>query len=268
MGIKRCPKCGSTKLLAKKIVGTQVESTENGEFNVVSEGRNFHLEIVGCSHCKNNFTEADLVESVQCKKCGKYVLPQDLDANGECDICGALSTRPELAEMSKEDILRMMLRLERATQNNTEAPVQTNTPVVSTPSVEVNETNSVAEEKMRLAKEAINNASNDFAKQLTEEAKAELQEETATETTEVAEEGTKRRGRPRKKTTEDSVDTDAEVTPEQTEESVNAVSDSQEAPFPEKDPELNTAFSMPEPVMDTQSQPAMQFTMFDQEQSF
>lgn len=264
MGIKRCPSCGSVKLLAKKIVGTQVESMENGEFKIISEGRNFHLEIVGCAHCKGNFTDADLVESVQCKKCGKFVLPQNLDANGECDICGALMSRPELAEMSKEDIIRMMLKLEKATQNNVEATVQPSTPVVSTPVAEsVVPTSSVVEEKMKLAQEAIINASN-YAEPVDASVPVGEIEETV-ETSESTIDGeTKRRGRPRKKTVEDS----AELTPEQTEESVDTVSGSQEAPFPEKDPELNDAFSMPVPEEQPVQQSTAQFAMFDEEQSF
>ena len=254
MGIKRCPKCGSVKLLAKKIVGTQIEAIENGEFKLISEGKKYQMEIVGCAVCKESLTESDLIESVPCKKCGKYTALENLNENGECDVCNALASRPELVNMSKEDLIRMMLKLERSTQNNTQTSAQAN-------SIQTSVT-SVAEDKMKKAQEALGNTSNDFSEQLFREAK-EINEESISED--------KRRGRPRKKSLEENVSYESNnTTSKEMNDSVNAISESQEAPFPDKDPELSSVFSdnIQAPEQEIMPPPVPQFNMFDDEQSF
>lgn len=283
MGIKRCPKCGNEKLLARKITGVQVESLDNGEFKINAEGPKYQLEIVGCAKCKAEFNESELVEMVQCKKCGKYVDSEDLDNNGECDICQALSQRPELAEMSKEDILRMMLKLERSTLNVSPA----STSIINTQEATPAQVSSVAEEKMKAAQVAINNASNDFSKEIIKETEQELkiEQEQLTQAQQVmnppvenieAEEVEKpRRGRkPRKKTetSEEEITEVQEISEEQIEQSANEIAEFQEAPFPEQDNDMKQMFE--EPVSQEQTVPPVPnqssspFQMFDEEQSF
>lgn len=283
MGIKRCPKCGNERLLARKITGVQVESLDNGEFKINAEGPKYQLEIVGCAKCKAEFNESELVEMVQCKKCGKYVNSEDLNNNGECDICQALSQRPELAEMSKEDILRMMLKLERNTLNVSPA----STPIVNTQEVTPTQVSSVAEEKMKAAQAAINNTSNNFSKEIIKETEQELkiEQEQLTqiqqamnppvENIETEEAGKPRRGRkPRKKTetSEEEIAEVQEVSEEQVEQSANEIAEFQEAPFPEQDNEMKQMFEEPVPQEQTvppvPNQSSSPFQMFDEEQSF
>lgn len=272
MGIKRCPTCGSTKLLARKITGVQVESIENGEYKINAEGKSYQIEIVGCAHCKANLTEAELVEAVQCKKCGKFVSSQELDANGECDVCRAIQERPDLANMSREDLIRMMLKLERTTPP-VPAPV---TPITATP---VSEVSNIAQEKMEAAKNAMANVGDTFSKEIqaetsnfNEEAMNPPAEPTVPDTTDDVAATKKRRG-PRKKS--DSVT--EESTEEQVNDSVENISDLQEAPFPEQDEALKEVFNAQQEMMETQAQVAepvaapassVGFTMFDEEQSF
>ena len=275
MGIKRCPKCGSVKLLAKKITGVQVESIENGEYKINAEGSKYQIEIFGCAKCKEEFDESALVEMVKCKKCGKLVEPENLDTNGECDVCRALEERPDLANMSKEDLIRMMLKLEKNTSNNIN--VQTSAQSTQTESIQETkeDVSNKAEEKMKIAQAAISNASNDFTKEIVEEAKKETEEvEEIMNPPEVSEEPVaekpKRKRGPRKKNIIKEPENDLagqEVSEEQIEQSVNEISESQEAPFPEQDNELKDAFT--ESVnQQMEQQPQQQFQMFEEEQSF
>lgn len=296
MGIKRCPKCGNTKLLARKITGVQVESLENGEFQINAEGKKYQIEIIGCAKCKADFDESQLIEMVQCKKCGKFTEPDNLDANGECDVCCALEERPDLANMSKEDLIRMMLKLEKITSNNTDITKQSsNTSVVidnTDDEVVSTEINSVAQEKMKAAQAAIENVSNDFSKEIIEDTEKELEKtketidemqyamnppETSNENeTEI--EKPKRGRRPRKKSDvdnqqeEDNSNSDEMPTEEQVQESANEISENQEAPFPEQDVQMQEMFNgnipqenTKESVQQSQKSP---FQMFDNEQSF
>ena len=276
MGIKRCPNCGNTKLLARKITGVQVESLENGEFQIKAEGAKYQLEIIGCARCKEEFDESKLVEMVQCKKCGKFTNPENLDANGECDVCHALEERPDLANMSKEDLIRMMLKLEK------------NTSTLSTASniqqVTVNENDSsistIAEEKMKVAQAAINNTSDEFSKEIVKDTEKDLEktEETVKDfqnamnppedsnTTEQEEKPKRKRG-PRKK----SEVQEQSTTTQEVEQSVNEISESQEAPFPEQDNEMKQIFdeSVAQEQQNLQTeQNQSPFQMFEDEQSF
>ena len=291
LGTKRCPKCGSTKLLAKKITGVQVESLENGEYKINAEGKTYQIEIAGCAKCKAEFDESQLVAMIPCNKCGKLTEPSDLDANGECDVCRALAERPDLVNMSKEDVIRMMLKLEKSTANNTVViPSNTSTSPILPETGQKTDISSVAEEKMKAAQAAIDNASNEFSQEIIKETEQEVQEtqEKVNEfletmnppeeptSEESAESEKPRRGRkPRKKTDDENADTN-EVTENQIEQSANEMSELQEAPFPEQDSEMKQMFdeavshapvqeSISEPVPEQTSSP---FQMFDDEQSF
>ena len=288
MGIKRCPKCGSEKLLARKITGVHVESLENGEYKIKAEGKNYQIEVVGCACCKADFDESQLVEMVQCKKCGKFTEPENLDTNGECDVCKALQERPDLVNMSKEDLIRMMLKLERSTVNNTSLP----NPQQFDYTKQQNKTDmtNVAEEKMKTAQAAISNVSNDFSKEILKETKTEQEEANEMvqdamnppEESDSNEPEKPRRGRrPRKK--DDSEVVTEEVSQEQVSQSVNEMSNYQEAPFPEQDNEMKQMFSEPiasqEPVATQNNDVSYldatvnngataNFAMFEEEQSF
>lgn len=296
MGIKRCPKCGSIKLLAKKVTGVQVESLENGEYKINAEGSKYQIEIIGCAKCKEEFDESALVEMVKCKKCGKLVEPENLDNNEECDVCRALEERPDLANMSKEDLIRMMLKLEKSTVSNTQTSVTTSTQATQMDLSQKNEqinidkdTAKLADEKMKIAQAAISNVSNEFTKEIIEEAKKDNQEteEMANElqksvdelkeamnppeTSEESEvEKPKRKRRLKKKNNKEEElenNSSEQVSEEQVEQSANEISESQEAPFPEQDSELKDAFTE-SANQQMEQQPQQQFQMFEEEQSF
>ena len=113
MAIKRCSKCGSDTIMAKVIYGATVQSLEDGTFKIIQQGKKFEVEPVQCMKCKTLFDNGinDLVEMHTCKVCGKPSL--DIDENGECDICRTMKIRPELANMTTDDLIRMVLQLEK-----------------------------------------------------------------------------------------------------------------------------------------------------------
>jgi ribosomal protein S27AE len=166
MAVKRCPKCGSDTIMAKVIYGATVQSLEDGTFKIIQQGKKFEVEPVQCMRCKGLFDNgmADLVEMQVCKTCGKPSL--DIDENGECDICRTMKVRPELANMSTDDLIRMVLQLEKKT-SVAPAPVVTeeasvpsvetamNPPVEETASVEEKEITNTAAEKVAAAQQAI-----------------------------------------------------------------------------------------------------------------
>ena len=264
MGIKRCPKCGSTKLLAKKITAVQVESSDNGEFLIKAEGSKYQIEIIGCAKCKTELDESSLVESIQCKVCGKFTNPENLNANGECDICHALKERPNLANMSKEDLIRMMLKLEKNNANN--LPLQQFDYNKQSERQETT-TSSVAEEKMKTAQAAIQNVSNTFSNDIIKETQSEtidMQDIMNVPQVQNQTEQPKRAKRTRKKNEE-------EVKQETLIESANTIATSQDAPFPEQDSDMQKLFQQPQEQEQGGVAPGtlnFPFQMFDSEQSF
>lgn len=168
MAIKRCPKCGSDTIMAKVIYGATVQSLEDGTFKIIQQGKKFEVEPVQCMHCKSLFTNGmnDLVEMQVCKTCGKPSL--DIDENGECDICRTMKTRPELANMSTNDLIRMVLQLEKKASempqvvqlaiNKTEEGTSTSVEPMNPPAEEKTEVTNTAAEKVAAAQKAIEQA--------------------------------------------------------------------------------------------------------------
>ena len=266
MAIKRCPKCGSDSFLAKKITGVHVNAVENGEFVIKAEGKNYQIEIIGCTNCKAEFDESALVELTPCSKCGKYVSQEELNSNGECDVCQALTQRPELVSMSKEDIIRMMLKLERSNMNNTSLQQ----PIIKQQTCE-NNTNPVAEEKVRIARNAIANASNDFAKE-TSNSFNDAMNAPDDCTNNEPEEKAKRTRKVRKKNDSEVVSTE-QVSEEQVNQSANEIVEHQEAPFPNVDQMFKADMTYETPFDDvnltqTQQDNLSPFSIFEAEQAF
>ena len=118
---KRCPECGSEEFLCKII--------RIGVCNVFNDGQNDVMEITKednvnsvtivkfcanekCSHNKGEGLNINqLVSTANCTKCGKEYIQEDLNENGECPLCVA-SSREDLKDASKEDLIRMILKLE------------------------------------------------------------------------------------------------------------------------------------------------------------
>ena len=170
MAVKRCPKCGSDVMMAKVVYGANVQSLEDGTFKIIQQSKKFEVEPVQCVHCKTLFDKGinDLVEMQTCKTCGKPSL--DIDENGECDICRTMKTRPELANMSTNDLIRMVLQLEKKASempqvvqlaiNKTEEGTSTSVEPMNPPAEEKTEVTNTAAEKVAAAQQAIEQAQN------------------------------------------------------------------------------------------------------------
>lgn len=115
VGMKVCPHCGSTMFAAKIIAPGAVQSLEDGTFKIVSEKKDGRVtEIVMCARCRHEITEDDLVTGVACKECNRVVNPVDVDSTGVCDVCRAKKERADLANASQEDLIKMIINMERA----------------------------------------------------------------------------------------------------------------------------------------------------------
>jgi hypothetical protein len=198
MAVKRCSKCGSDTIMAKVIYGATVKSIEDGTFVIIQQGKKFEVEPVQCMHCKTLFEKGmeDLVEMQVCKTCGKPSL--DIDANGECDICRTMKTRPELANMTTNDLIRMVLQLEKKaaetpqavqlvvnkTDSGTTTSVEPMNPPVeeSVPAVEEkSEITNTAAEKVAAAQQAIEQAQADASVETPKKKRAVRKKTSSTE---------------------------------------------------------------------------------------
>ena len=265
MAIKRCPKCGSDTIMAKVIYGATLQSLEDGTFKIIQQGKNFDVEPVKCMRCKSEFDNglSDLVEMQLCKKCGKPSI--DIDENGECDICRVLKTRPELAKLSTEDVLRMYLQLEKTVNsmpqavqlavNKTEGKETTSEVIPMNPPVEEQvteekpEITNTAAEKVAAAQQAIEQAQ---SMESTEEASV-----------------TRKRKVSKKKSSDETTDVE-ETSIEKT--SVSEVPAEESAPLNDVDPfsANTTGFDMFGQTTETPapSVPEMPMPMFEEEQAF
>lgn len=113
MSSKRCPSCSGDIFVAKIIRGAAVKSNEDGTFTILKEIPEYELEILKCNKCKSEVSEADLVEAVLCTRCGLPVNQKNINKEGVCDVCLAIESREDLANATKEDVIRMVLTLER-----------------------------------------------------------------------------------------------------------------------------------------------------------
>lgn len=242
---KLCPKCGSQMFMATitRACVVAMSTDKENPYQILKEGKDkFDIEIVKCARCKEDISEADLVVAVKCKECGRLVAPHDIDENGVCDVCNAMHKRSELANATKEDLIKLLLEAEKRTN-----------PVAAKMEEQI--------EKANVVLDAV--AQND----------SQAEEEVAVSTEATEEEPVapvKKRGR-RKKTEEDTevVETVAEA--EATE--VENIANQQEAPFPDMNlPEgmtqaepVETVVPQAETTVAEEEQPigASDFKMFD-----
>lgn len=224
-GFKVCPHCGSMMFAAKIISPGAVQSLEDGTFKVVSEKKEKQVvEIVMCARCRHPVTEDDLVSGVTCKECGKVVNPNDIDANGVCDVCKAKKERADLANASTEDLIKMIINMEKAAKGV--VPVM------------VTEAELVVEEPASIdaSEEAPDTASEDGDKKSTRKRRARR---SATEDAPAADEDADK---------EPSADSSADATAEEpaidVKSEVNDLADLQEAPFPDPIAEDITGVNM------------------------
>ncbi len=112
---KLCPHCGGKMFMATITRACVVEVTEDETpYKILKEGKDkFDIAILKCARCRQDVKEEDLVAAIKCKECGRLVTPADVDENGVCDVCNAMHQRTELANASKEDLVKMLLEAEK-----------------------------------------------------------------------------------------------------------------------------------------------------------
>lgn len=251
-GTKVCPHCGGKMFAAKIIRGCIVEATEDGNFKVLKENTDKHdIEVLKCGRCKNELTNDDLITGVPCKECGKVVSPSELNQDGVCSICQAQKERSELANASREDLIRMLLDAERKVKVPVDITVAS---IVDTPEEsqeEVIETETPEEP----AKPEEDEKENKPKKKRAASRKKAGEEPTE----EQAEEQTP--SEPSEPSTTGNDETTAEV---------NAIADQQTAPFPDIPmPEAEPAMNPPEePEQKDEQFGVSSFEMFQNDESF
>ena len=249
-GFKVCPHCGSMMFAAKIISPGAVQSLEDGTFKVVSEKKESQaIEIVMCARCRREVTEDMLVSGATCKECGKVVSPADIDDNSVCDVCKAKKERADLANASNEDLIKMIINMEKAAKMEQAAigcpsfhvpnpePAEEAAPVTDESEAEEGESTKSSRPKRRARRSTT---------------------EDATQTDEVAEESA-------------SADNNADATAEEpaidVKSEVNDLADLQEAPFPDPIAEDITGVSAPA-VDANDTTDVNTFAMYETEESF
>lgn len=241
---KMCPHCGGQMFMATITRACVIEATTDSDnpYNILREGKDkYDIEILKCARCKEEVQEENLITGVQCKECGRMVSPADIDENGVCNVCIAVQKRTELANASREDLIKMLLDAEKKAN-----PVAVK-----------------MEKQIEKADEVTSIASKDT--------------ENTEDVNETEEDKPKTRRKARKKKTDDadteeqineSSNDDSEISEEQTEETsettevIDDIANQQEAPFPEISTSEESSVELP-----AEEQPVgADFHMFDNEE--
>jgi len=254
---KLCPHCGGKMFMATitRACLVEVSTDKENPYKIMKEGKDkFDIAILKCARCREDITEEQLVSAVACKECGRLVTPADVDENGVCDVCNAMKQRTELANASKEDLVKMLLEAEKRSNpvaakmaekqnvatDNTTGGGFTLTPV---------EDETPAEEDVVPVEEAPAQPKKRARRKKTDNAVTEATEDTVAETEEAA-------------TEEEAPAVETEVP---VEEAVADLANQQEAPFPDMNlPEEMVATPEPQPVQEEQAVGAV-FPMFDED---
>ncbi len=248
-GFKVCPHCGSMMFAAKIISPGAVQSMEDGTFKVVSEKKEAQVtEIVMCARCRREVTEDMLVSGVTCNECGKVVSPSDIDPSGVCDVCKAKKERAELANASTEDLIKMIINMEKAAKMEQAA---NSCPSFHAPNPEpVEEAAPVADESEAEEGESTKSPRKRRVRRSTTE--------DAPQADEVVKEDAP---------TDSCADATTEEPPIDVKSEVNDLADLQEAPFP--DPIAEDITGVSASVADTSDTTGVNtFAMYETEESF
>lgn len=250
---KLCPYCGSKMFVAAITRGCVVEVIDdiNEPFKLLKESsKGFEVEIAKCARCKHDLTVDELTVGVPCKECGKIVSPNELNEDGVCEVCVAVKQRTDIANASREDLIKMLLNAEKGNnpvaakiEKQVQKAEEIEQQVVSTPTEDAEDVTSTKKSTTR--KKPQNKKKADTAK------KNEVVEE-APETNKTEE---------------------TPVTVEEVQTAADDLTESQAAPFPDIAEAMNPP-EIAEPVAETTPQDAEQpvgagFEMFpDNDEAF
>lgn len=208
--IKICPHCGGQMLMATITRPCIVEAStdSNNPYKILKEIEDkYDINIFKCARCKAEIKEEELVTGVICKECNRVVSSMDVNENGICNVCVAVKQRAELANASREDLIKMILDAEK----------------------KVNPITTKMEKQIEKANDTnINTLSAD-----------DIEAETTTDDTTIPDKPRTKRKSRKKKTedniTEDIVDNNSEqeTLKETSNEAIDNIANEQEAPFPD-----------------------------------
>lgn len=258
----RCPECGSTEFICKIIhIGRATISQDDDGINIfnVLEKSESSVSVLGtCTNpnCKHSGKEAklkitDLVSTEKCKKCGNEYQAEDLTEDGICPVCMAME-REDFKNASKEDLIKMILSLERGNSSVSHTEEKINNKIAKSETV-MAEAEEKAIEKALTAEEK----KNAILAKADEAAANKESVEDGSATPAPEGDGKKKRGRSvRSKNASATVETEPET--QAVEENKNPDPESipvpMEAPFPEfaesPQPPMNPPVAPEQPVFD------------------
>lgn len=138
---KGCPHCGSKLLKGWKAISCtlkvkQDKDTGNYVFDVVEEDNNTQpqYDVCMCTSCNSYIKRDALIDVVAtCKKCGNQVAESYLNEEGVCYTCVATEDMPNIATLTKEDLILMLVKSKQnmiLSEPENETPKEENEPVL------------------------------------------------------------------------------------------------------------------------------------------
>lgn len=244
---KMCPHCGGQMFMVKIVRAGIAETTDDG-YKILKESQDkFDVEIIGCARCRQSITETDLVEGVKCSVCGKVVTPTDINSEGVCNVCEAIKQREELANASREDLIKMLLAAEKKS-NPVVAKVEKQ--MAKAENIEDSAANTTEDTAEDTAEEVVEaNVPEKKSRTKSRKRKAEVVEE-STDTNAATVEET-----PAEETSVEEPAVEETVAEEAPVEAVEDIANQQEAPFPTVEvdiPEVSEQTMVPDTTLVTE----------------
>lgn len=120
---KKCPHCGGTTFKAVIRRAGAINLEKDGTASIIKELTKFSYEVIECLTCKKGVRNDMLVDKTPCAKCGTLTESKDLNEKGLCPVCQALELHPELAKASQQDLIKMLLDVEKKLKANKSAKI-------------------------------------------------------------------------------------------------------------------------------------------------
>lgn len=129
---KVCPKCGSKRIMGfiarPCFLSVKFDNVANKNvFESLEEDNNpnrIQYDTIKCADCGEKIKPNMLkMDTVKCKSCGQEVPASYVNDEGICYTCVAMKDAPDIASMSKEELLMLVMR-SRMNQNTVQAEPQ------------------------------------------------------------------------------------------------------------------------------------------------
>lgn len=146
--LKMCPYCNGTVFQAMVTLPAEITVNEDDSIEIQRQiVKKATYELVKCSGCGKKLTNEDIKTAIKCKECGKMVTPDELDEDGLCLVCHAKKDQPDIFNLSQEDLIRMLLKAQKAKAETMQSVKATTEKANASIQEAVENNDSVAEEQ-------------------------------------------------------------------------------------------------------------------------